>query len=106
MSYSIYNTVGNVYNTFGFVNEVAETVFDISNLENEFRLRDACRAKTIILYKARTRKNTRTVQLYSTVVVKKIVRRHSARFSPWVSTEEKRLLEEAQCLGIKMFRRV
>lgn len=104
MSYSIYNTVGNVFNTFGFIDGIADTVFDLFTLSNEIRLKGECRSRTFILYPARTAGNTRIVRLNSLAVVRKVIRRRASCFDPWASDEEKRLLREARSLGVKMFR--
>lgn len=92
------------FKAFGFIDEIADTVFDLSILANEIRFKDRCRIHTRVLYPARTVKNTRLIRLTSTVVVRKVIRRSAPCFNPWASVEEKRLLHEAQSLGLKMFR--
>lgn len=104
MSSLLYNSVANEYKGFGFVDEIADTVFNISILANEIRLKDECRTRTFVLRPARTIYNTRIVHLTSTAVIRKIIRKRAACYNPWASAEEKRLLHEAQSLGIKMFR--
>lgn len=104
MSLLVYNNDGNLFNTFGFIDEVAEAVFETFAYAEEVKMRDECRTYVKALYPSRVANNSRMVTLSSSAVLRKIVRRRAPVFSPWADAREKAMLRDAQRLSLRMFR--
>lgn len=92
------------FKAFGFIDDIADTVFDLLTRANEIRTKDECRTYIKVLYPGRTGNRTRSVHLTSCAVLRKIVRKRAHIFSPWADTREKEMIRDAQRLGLRMFR--
>lgn len=106
MSCAIYNTVANDYKSFGFIDEIADAVFEIVSCAEEVKTKSECRTYVKALYPSRVVNNSKIVVLTSSAVLRRTVRQRAPVFSPWADKKEKKMLKDAQRLSLRMFRRV